>query len=324
MRLLLICVLLLTMALPASALMSLRPYPDGELELMGPQEFVDLVNMPGRVYGYTYFISTGPDIEVFYFQGNNEGFARFLAQYRRLGWKDLPLGVHVGPAPPITGPKFPGVDYSDGPYNWMLTRTRHPEHQTVALHVWLHGGLDQLELNVSEALEPVFSESRNTEWRDTRADDTRPFGIYLLRNPDVTGASVEGKDPASLELQDAPLLGANDILGWDWEAQTINISEKGLERLPKPGVYGVPFVVVADGKPQYVGAFWTGVSSASFQEPVIIVPSFTDELPRGVVQLQRAYPGLFEGDVRPDPRLDDAVRRELKRLDKLTKIPPGP
>ena len=81
------------------------------------------------------------------------------------------------------------------------------------------------------------------------------LSIFLVQKPSALLDNVE--------LAETPLLTDADIVSYNWEDHYIVFTDEGFKKLPTStdvGVSGKPFVVVADGKRCYLGAFWTGFS----------------------------------------------------------------
>jgi hypothetical protein len=78
-------------------------------------------------------------------------------------------------------------------------------------------------------------------------------------------------------------------------------------------VGGIPFVVCVGRERIYAGAFWTPVSSLSFDGVVILQPFATDET---TIQISLGYPAasFFAGQ---DPRSDPRVMQALTAAGKL-------
>ena len=68
----------------------------------------------------------------------------------------------------------------------------------------------------------------------------------------------------------------------DWHNSTVVKNQ-----LPKVGVGGLPFVVVADGQRAYLGAFMTMLSSYAIELPVIVVESMQQDS----FAIESGYPG---------------------------------
>jgi hypothetical protein len=107
------------------------------------------------------------------------------------------------------------------------------------------------------------------------------FGIHIIRNGELAHYPREPYDfdPAKYNLDsamlDEPLITDKDIVEYDWKNHVIKIDTAALERIPsvKAAINGIPFVVVADGKRCYVGAYWTHYSS--LREPRIPIIDIT-------------------------------------------------
>ena len=137
-----------------------------------------------------------------------------------------------------------------------------------------------------------------------RGDGPR-LAIFLVQkaSPDLN----------KIELQDAPLLTDEDIVSYNWRDHVLVLTDEGFGKLPTSegvGVYGKPFIVVADGTRCYLGAFWTGFSSVIHPNPVIDVSFRAEEK---IVTIQRAYPSanFARGD---DPRSDTRILKVLTQL----------
>jgi hypothetical protein len=139
--------------------------------------------------------------------------------------------------------------------------------------------------------------------------NTNRFAIYLVAVPNT--------DINQIILEDKPVLTAADIVSYDWNTHTMELTDGGLHSIPAPpkevGVYGKPFVVVADGQRCYLGAFWATFSSLAYPGPVIELPLDTKT---NSVIIRRAYP--FETlDMKSDPRTDKRIFKVLSELHKL-------
>lgn len=138
--------------------------------------------------------------------------------------------------------------------------------------------------------------------------NTNRFAIYIIAvpNPDIN----------QIMLEDKPVLTAADIVSYDWNTHTMELTDRGASSIPaakEVGVHGKPFVVVADGQRCYVGAFWATYSSVAHFNPVIILPF---GIKTNSVTISRAYPSekIGKGD---DPRTDKRVLKALSELHKL-------
>ncbi|HEY5503634.1 MAG TPA: alpha-L-rhamnosidase N-terminal domain-containing protein, partial [Sedimentisphaerales bacterium] len=137
------------------------------------------------------------------------------------------------------------------------------------------------------------------------------FAIYLVAVPNT--------DINQIMPEDKPVLTAADIVSYDWNTHTMELTDNGVRSIPaapkEVGVYGKPFVVVADEQRCYVGAFWTTISSIAYPNPVIEVPLDTKS---NKVTIRRAYPFLYEKNgTKKDPRTDKRIFKVLSELGKL-------
>lgn len=140
------------------------------------------------------------------------------------------------------------------------------------------------------------------------------FAIYLLAEQGP--ASLLAETPLDeLALAEEPLVAPGDLLSYDTATHTLGISDAALARvqalfaLPVP-TGGVPFVVTAGGERIYAGAFWTPLSSLSYDGVVIIDPTMLSSLMPGHLRISLGYPApeSFTGaDPRSDPRILAAV-----------------
>lgn len=122
-------------------------------------------------------------------------------------------------------------------------------------------------------------------------------------------------DLDSVQLQDAPLISTEDIVAYTWATHEIELTAAAFERVVqlRVPVSGTPFVACVGGRPVYWGAFWTPLSSLSFDGVVIWTP--LGSTGRGI-QIELGYPSadFFAGD---DPRDSPEIRRALERAGKL-------
>ncbi|HOX46223.1 MAG TPA: hypothetical protein PK668_21645 [Myxococcota bacterium] len=143
--------------------------------------------------------------------------------------------------------------------------------------------------------------------------------IRLLADPDLSAQDALALPLDSLALRDgawadlwslASYGHAEHELRWnEWHS-----TEGMLAVLPPVGVQGLPFVVVADGAPAYLGAFMTPLSSLSFGGPVILMPP-GDGLDPRALRIERSYADPRPGS--PDPREDPRVLAVLGETGRL-------
>ena len=177
-----------------------------------------------------------------------------------------------------------------------------PDLQSIRLwyHTWNH-------LRRLHAQEQSTEASGHTSAAVPKAQASPRFAIYLVKKPH--------HDMDELELDSQPVLTEQHIVRYDWPTHTLLLTEQGRSRIPDVktvGVAGKEFVIVADGQRCYRGAFWTFLSSMSYDRPII------DVTPLGEgVRIQRAYPSE-EVATGKDPRPDERIRQVLESLGKLS------
>jgi hypothetical protein len=141
------------------------------------------------------------------------------------------------------------------------------------------------------------------------------FGIYLLASTaDKPSSAAASGDLAALPLAKEPVLSDADILSYDFANHTMLVTREALSRLPKPSVWHMPFVVVADEQRIYMGQFSTILSSSgSSSVPTILVDTapFTNSL---TIYSGYPPPGVVTD---PDPRSDERIWLALAMLQKL-------
>ena len=140
------------------------------------------------------------------------------------------------------------------------------------------------------------------------------FGIYLTAD-NILPSDVKNMDLSKIKLQPEPIIGINDIQVYERESHAIYLTDSGVKKLDtfKIPVRGVSFIVCIGNKPIYSGAFWTGISSISF-DGVIIELTF---LYGNSVLISLGYPteDFYKGkDPRSDPRIFEALRRAGKLI----------
>ncbi len=143
------------------------------------------------------------------------------------------------------------------------------------------------------------------------------FAIYLTRDnirpADMVGASLDG-----VALAESPIIATSDIVDYDSFIHEIELTPAAYQRVAEMQVptYGVSFVVCVDKKPIYWGAFWTLVSSASFDGVTIwVAPVMSDKENTMAMELGYPAPSFYSGQ---DPRADARIFSALRAAGKLT------
>lgn len=145
------------------------------------------------------------------------------------------------------------------------------------------------------------------------------FAIYL------TSDDVSPSDMANLEhyeLADQPVISSEDIIGYTAATHEISLLDTAYECISalEVPVSGKSFVVCVDKKPIYYGAFWTSVSSISFDGVVIQKPVTTND--SKIIKLETGYPdtSFYRGT---DPRNNEKVMQALEKDGKLVSVLPS-
>lgn len=139
------------------------------------------------------------------------------------------------------------------------------------------------------------------------------FELYLLADDQAHGWDIIDAPLEDLDLAESPLLTTADLVSYDRNTHTIELTNEGFQKvtdLLEAGfqVVGIPFVVVSGGERIYAGAFWTPLSSQSFDGVVIMDPAFQSD--ENTIQITLGYPGsgfFTSTDPREDSRLMDAL-----------------
>lgn len=200
----------------------------------------------------------------------------------------------------------------------------------VALGWW---GLPLLQRMVEEtgdkmlalAIDEICGMRRLTLGGAEPADPTNAFGIYLFAESVDPGIFTRAEcDGSGIRLADSPVISAADIIRYDFVDHSMKLRAEALARLPRLTSPGTAFVVLAEGKRIYVGAFTTCASSIPISVPTIMVDrrALVTNQPPDVLVIERAYPQPSFG-VGPDPRGDPRIKAALAALGKLGGMPEG-
>lgn len=143
------------------------------------------------------------------------------------------------------------------------------------------------------------------------------FAIYLTKG-DISPARMPALSHVDIEEQ--PIFAMSDIITYNAKTHEITLTTSAYERIAKleVPVRGKSFLVCVDSKPIYWGAFWTPVSSISFDGVTIWKPLSSQD-PK-VIKLELGYPSssFYGGE---DPRNNTEVMKSLEQAGKLTTMP---
>jgi len=143
------------------------------------------------------------------------------------------------------------------------------------------------------------------------------FAIYLTRD-DIPPAHMGAL--SHIEIADEPLISMDDVVAYHVATHEIILTSKAFNRVAslEVPVSGTSFVVCVDKSPLYWGAFWTPLSSLSFDGVTIWQPLGTSG--SASVQIRLGYPWTTS-DVADDPRNHPEVLAALYEAGKLTGTP---
>jgi len=143
------------------------------------------------------------------------------------------------------------------------------------------------------------------------------FAIYLTQD-DVPPSQMPVL--SHVDLEDKPLFSTDDIISYEATTHRITLKEKAFNRITslEVPVNGKSFMVCVEKTPVYWGAFWTPVSSLSFDGITIWHP-FVPPEPK-VIKLELGYPSssFYSGK---DPRNNPEIIRSLEQAGKLITSP---
>lgn len=139
------------------------------------------------------------------------------------------------------------------------------------------------------------------------------FAIYLTRE-DISPAQMEAL--SHVGIAERPLISLADIVAYDAQTHEITLTETAFRRIFQLGVpvSGKSFMVCVDKNPVYWGAFWTPLSSISFDGITICKPLGEGDSPVITLELGYPSPSFYSGD---DPRVNAEIIESLEKSGKL-------
>jgi hypothetical protein len=139
------------------------------------------------------------------------------------------------------------------------------------------------------------------------------MAFYLTRD-DVPPAQMS--DLSQVQLADQPLIAMPDIVYYNLQTHALKLTAGAYERLVQlqVPVSGKSFVVCLDHAAVYWGAFWTPISSQSFDGITIWKPFVPRE--SHIVFLEMGYPSeaFYQGQ---DPRNNPEILKALEKSNQL-------
>ena len=137
--------------------------------------------------------------------------------------------------------------------------------------------------------------------------------IYMPRE-EMSGRDILAADLGTLPLQPEPVIAAAEIVSYSASSHDLTLTPAAIARLAgfDVPVQGRGFVLCRGSRPLFAGAFWTSISSLSFDGLTINVPFERHETS---LHLYSGYPmrdDPLPNDPRDDPRLLEAFRQAGK------------
>jgi hypothetical protein len=143
--------------------------------------------------------------------------------------------------------------------------------------------------------------------------DREGFAIYLTVN-DIPPTQMEAQ--SHFVLTEQPVISIDDIMTYNQQTHEIKLTAGAFERLYQleVPVQGKSFVVCLNKQPLYWGAFWTPISSISFDGVTIWKPYSLAE--PYIITLELGYPStsFYSGE---DPRNNPEILTALEQSSKL-------
>jgi len=139
------------------------------------------------------------------------------------------------------------------------------------------------------------------------------FAIYLTKG-DISPVQMPAL--SHVDTADQPVIAMNDIITYNAQTHELKLTTSAYEDISQLDVpvRGKSFVVCVDRKPVYWGAFWTPISSISFDGVTIWKPLSLGE--PHIINLELGYPSpsFYGGE---DPRNNPEVMESLEQAGKL-------
>jgi len=143
------------------------------------------------------------------------------------------------------------------------------------------------------------------------------FAIYLTKG-DIPPSRMQVL--SHVDVVEQPVIATSDIITYNADTHEITLTENAYNRITSLEfpVNGRSFVVCVDRVPIYWGAFWTLISSMSFEGVTIYKPLDSGE--SRVIKLELGYPSpsFYRGE---DPRNNAEVMESLEQSGKLVTRP---
>jgi hypothetical protein len=148
--------------------------------------------------------------------------------------------------------------------------------------------------------------------------DENGFAIYLTR-ADVPPSSMSSLDKIELALR--PFIAMNDVIAYNSQTYELKLTTGAFQRFSQLDVpvRGKSFVVCVDREPLYWGAFWTPISSISFDGVTIWKPYSSQKTDVVTLELGYPTPSFYGGkDPRNSPQVIQSFEKAGKLITRLT------
>jgi hypothetical protein len=150
------------------------------------------------------------------------------------------------------------------------------------------------------------------------AKKSEGFAIYLTKeNISPSQLAVSSQ----IDIADQPVISLKDITTYNSQTHELKLNSDAYDRIAslQVPVRGTSFVICVDRKIIYAGAFWTPISSVSFDGVTIWKPYNTQG--PNIVTLELGYPSVafYAGqDPRNSPEILESLQHAGKLISKLT------
>ncbi len=220
------------------------------------------------------------------------------------------------------------VEATPGVYTVRIAQ-RFPIGFSSEPHEW-RGELETGPVTVHIAEQPAFAIHRVKGYRKPgdRPGMTRTAYFRESGNPERFDPMRPDRYPLKdLVIDGTPLLTEADILAYNWRDHSIKLKPGVSERLYKSveqSTMYVPFVVKAEGKTIYLGAFRPPFTSNLADLPHISLTALSPSLPKGeplsrdaiaIENRQIPLEGRLLRDSRPDKHVKEALQKAGKLID---------
>lgn len=144
------------------------------------------------------------------------------------------------------------------------------------------------------------------------------FAIYLTRD-DIPPERMEAL--SYIHLADRPIISIQDVITYNAQTHELKLTSVAFERIAnlEVPVRGKSFMVCVDKKPIYWGAFWTPISSISFDGVIIWKPDVYQK--PTIITFELGYPSssFYKGqDSRNNPEILNSLKQASKLIERLS------